>query len=294
MTITAKNYAAQAISGITDKTTPLNDTNNKMAANLFYADKLKKAVKFAIPDTGRLLDDNLKGLELSTIRLPYPITVVECFQISDAEHYEALYDNGIETFKRVILAYETMDDGKITRITIVPFTGINGKTMGHGNKDVWSISPIILNINFGNNENFFHCAPYSDEHFEMFRSQIGEGIGSPGHSLTTSLMDDARVFMELIEALSCKNVEQSIHQTKSPKNAQRIKSHKLPIYETKFLTIRTTQKQTSVKGSSHHSSPRQHLRRGHIRRLESGNIWVNSCVVGDSSKGIINKQYKVK
>lgn len=39
---------------------------------------------------------------------------------------------------------------------------------------------------------------------------------------------------------------------------------------------------------------RQHLRREHIRRLSSGNIWVNACVVGDPSKGKINKSYEVR
>lgn len=47
--------------------------------------------------------------------------------------------------------------------------------------------------------------------------------------------------------------------------------------------------------ASSHASPRQHLRRGHIRRHPTaGNLWVNSCVVGDPSNGVINKSYAVK
>ena len=37
----------------------------------------------------------------------------------------------------------------------------------------------------------------------------------------------------------------------------------------------------------------QHLRRGHIRRLPGGNIWVNSHLVDDPTKGRIEKQYRV-
>ncbi|MEO3722889.1 hypothetical protein, partial [Lacticaseibacillus paracasei] len=64
-------------------------------------------------------------------------------------------------------------------------------------------------------------------------------------------------------------------------------------YETKCLTIKATQKQGTGTRTGTHESPRQHLRRGHIRRLESGNIWVNACVVGSSEKGVIKKSYNV-
>ena len=40
---------------------------------------IKEAVHFTIPDGGVLLDDNLKGLKSSEIRLPYPSITIECF-----------------------------------------------------------------------------------------------------------------------------------------------------------------------------------------------------------------------
>lgn len=44
-----------------------------------------------------------------------------------------------------------------------------------------------------------------------------------------------------------------------------------------------------------HASPRQHDRRGHYRKLPSGKIaWVQPCKVGDPSKGIVFKDYKIK
>jgi len=101
--------------------------------------------------------------------------------------------------------------------------------------------------------------------------------------------------LELIEALTCRNVSTTNHQDASPANAKRVKAGKLPIYETKMLVIDVnyTASGKKMEGGSH-ASPRQHLRRGHIRRLESGNIWVNSCVVGDPAKGRIEKSYQVK
>ena len=44
-----------------------------------------------------------------------------------------------------------------------------------------------------------------------------------------------------------------------------------------------------------HASPRLHDRRGHYRKLASGKIaWVQPCKVGDASKGIIFKDYKLE
>ena len=42
-----------------------------------------------------------------------------------------------------------------------------------------------------------------------------------------------------------------------------------------------------------HRSPRQHLRRGHIRRLPTKKVWVNSAIIGNSKNGIIQKDYAV-
>lgn len=44
-----------------------------------------------------------------------------------------------------------------------------------------------------------------------------------------------------------------------------------------------------------HASPRLHNRRGHWRFIKSTQkkVWVNSCVVGDASKGVIFKDYKL-
>ena len=70
---------------------------------------------------------------------------------------------------------------------------------------------------------------------------------------------------------------------------------KVPVYETKVLTIDTgAVKKTGTgsgggDGGGNGRSVRQHLRRGHIRRLKSGNLWVQSCVVGSDKNGIITK-----
>ena len=70
------------------------------------------------------------------------------------------------------------------------------------------------------------------------------------------------------------------------------KKGKLAFLEFKILTIDGNADHSAPGAArSSHISPRVYLRRGHIRRLKTKNVWVNSCVVGDKSKGIVQKDY---
>ena len=77
------------------------------------------------------------------------------------------------------------------------------------------------------------------------------------------------------------------------KNERRAKAGKAPLFETKFMVLKATEPKNNAKSGkkSDRNSPRQHLRRGHIRRTGSVKIWVNSCLVG--KRGFITKQYGV-
>lgn len=112
------------------------------------------------------------------------------------------------------------------------------------------------------------------------------------------LAHEVYVVLELLEALSCVNVGAITHQEPlAPAVAQRrAKTGKLPIFETKRLSILFERKQTfkSRGPAGDRASPRQHMRRGHIRRLSGDrNIWVSPCVVGDPEAGIIEKTYEI-
>ena len=74
MTITAKNYAAQAQRasiGISAK-------NSAHKAAIYMARTLPDAQHFALPDGGKVLNDGLRGLEgTDPPRLPFPVISVE-------------------------------------------------------------------------------------------------------------------------------------------------------------------------------------------------------------------------
>ncbi len=318
MTITAKNYASAAASSIA-KWLPLlpkqHKADRRAAENMMEG--LKESIHFAMPDTGILLDDDLAGIKNMEIRLPYPLISVEYYMPKGTG--PGILDERFileDTCKRVILAREIPLDEVPSGWDLSGLLGegahaifISAIFFSEKNQ-MWSPCPFGLIIpskwsaekgskptlgkDYGRPG--FKAVPMC-----LFTDVIGQQLEDtdPQEILDGCMQDispEVMVVLELLEALSCSNVEESIHQKASKRNAQRIKSHKNPVWETKFLTLVVNPK-SGKKGESSditHASPRQHLRRGHIRRLPSKNIWVNSCVVGSAENGKIEKQYKIR
>jgi hypothetical protein len=271
--ITAKNYVGQVI-----KEFQKYATYSEIAP---WIPVLKAAQHFALPDGGLIFDGGSKGLYGVELNLPFDICTLE---ICTPE-----FDYGK---KQVILL---IDDPKNEAIVIYQILSMpdNGEHIG---------TPLFLPNQAG-------ARIYKTEFIDLVGDPKIEmldwtgkcpGVNDPNETSETitlcrsSISTAAKYVLEFLEAMSCKNVETVTYQKASPNNAQRIKSRKAPIYETKILSLVMPQKVTKgEKLFGTHASPRQHLRRGHIRRLDTGNIWVNACVVGDASNGIINKQYKV-
>ena len=101
--------------------------------------------------------------------------------------------------------------------------------------------------------------------------------------------------MHAIAVMNCSNVTVIDSPEKKLINRKRKAKGKLPLFTFKTLHICTGKsKANKAAGGGTHSPPRIHLRRGHIRRLSSGTTtWVQPCVVGDKTKGIVHKDYSV-
>ena len=113
------------------------------------------------------------------------------------------------------------------------------------------------------------------------------------------IADETRTVLELCEALTCSNVgTATIQEANEAKNARRVRDGKLPLFETKVLTLNVPQNRIGHQGEPvgvERAGPRHHLRRGHIRNLADGRrIWVPSCSVGDPLKGVVDKTYSLR
>ncbi len=107
--------------------------------------------------------------------------------------------------------------------------------------------------------------------------------------------DEARALLCFLNLLQCQNV----HVERSePKGVPRKTKAALPFDTYHVLTIDTKGAacHTSGAGGSGHRSPREHLRRGHIRRLaDDRRIWVNATIVAAGrSAGVVTKDYALR
>lgn len=103
-----------------------------------------------------------------------------------------------------------------------------------------------------------------------------------------------KIVLSSIEIFSCSNVHIQKNEIKNSCVDQVENKADLP--EFSYHTVHIGRKNGYLvnKESQHHRSPRLHLRRGHIRVLQSGvKVWVTSCVVGNKDNGIVISDYKI-
>ncbi len=292
------NYTAEAIRYL-DKGFISNNPYARIKVN-YIKSLMTTGTHFSLPDDGKIFEDNLKGLDQVRLRLPYPIITIECHISNHSPKAEA---NTHESDKRVILCLEVDRDTAIANF--------QADMNGYVDKDDkyivlfsiyhissgWQINPIGLVIPC----DVFEVGGVSTRATIKLGGYINlvSGYQSPLDERTIAKLiseasSEAAIMFEMLEALSCKNVRSEVIDPVKPSvNAKRIAKGKLPLFEIRELIITNESKGSGHEGNGTHSSPRMHLRRGHIRRLSTGNIWVNACVVGSAEKGVISKTYRV-
>lgn len=240
---------------------------------------IKSSVHFALPDGGKIFDDDFKGLLDKELRLPFPKITLEFHDHIDIviQAKEFHKDQTLETW------FVAENDSEIWIFVTMMFKST--KTNHWQLFDQSFCIPSKWDKSFDDGSfNFLTSGLFS--HLDLEQDQ--KTIETFGYHL--------RSLMEFLEALTCKNVtHQTINTVSKAMNDKRIRKGKLPLYEVKELVINVADKHgnLTVAGAGSYSPKRQHLRRGHIRRLEKGNIWVNSCIVGSAELGVINKTYKI-
>lgn len=115
----------------------------------------------------------------------------------------------------------------------------------------------------------------------------------------TITQDDVRPIWLIICAVLLKLAEQSQTAykpvpTDSFINRKRAAKGKSPIsFDWHTVEIGPKQAKNAPQGGTH-ASPRLHDRRGHWRTCKTGKqVWVKACKVGDASRGVVFKDYRL-
>ena len=112
------------------------------------------------------------------------------------------------------------------------------------------------------------------------------------------LLDEAGCRLSsFLNALACANVHA---ERREPRAGAKLKKGALPFDAYHVLTIDVGAGESKpilsgLGAIGHHRSPREHMRRGHIRKLPDGRrIWVNATLVNAGSGGSITKDYALR
>lgn len=251
------------------------ETYKKEVKNAEYIIKdLTQAIKFKIPACDQLLPEHENPVDfakqfIQEANLPYPLIALEL----DAGTFGQAQDG-----KLIIIAKQ---EGNC--ICITSLVNMGTWQIMHQNKGDF---PIHLKLNTETFEVYMNGFNLDETNDYTRRGLVGWFYRVP-----------LRAILNLLCILSCSNsrIEDSPEKPSRLKSDMRKSKKKLPFFEFKILTIDSDKpQQNSSGGTGSHASPRVHLRRGHIRKLPTKNVWVNACVVGDKAKGVIQKDYLVK
>jgi hypothetical protein len=297
-----KNYAAQVESYMNNIT--LKAFSPRLAG---LREDLRKsviditnAIHFEMPDNGRILDDELHGLDGVELRLPFPTITIA-------------YDRTVqgETGRTLVVAKELINPPEATHIakklevaltdeqvwidiTVYDYFKSNG---------YWS--PSLVHSLIPSSE--WELLKTTETKSKKLRLQNMPcvwhrdldlaGDDEQLHGAQAVTIRAARAVLDFIEALSCSNVtHEAVNSPDAAVNARRVRKGKTPINEVRTLVITAGDSATSI-GIGGHRGPgvKQHLCRGHIRRHPTaGNIWINSHVRGNASLGVIEKNYDIR
>lgn len=257
----------------------------------------KAAVKFVLPDGGRIFNDRLKGIEgLGEIRLPFESVLIEYQSIAGSVGIaeEVVGVGNTQPYpRRIVFANEHDDSIFVYSIVGVVTDGIEGWTMQPMcvvMQKVESTGGLSIAIKSSNETTIKGLASAIRPTGTLYEATYGDRE----EWAWADMSDEVLAVLELIEAMSCSNVtHEAIPAQKQNKSA--IKRGALPFDEYRVLVVKTGYNKEYQSHGGTHGSPREHLRRGHIRNLNNGKrIWINSCVVNAGIGGRIEKSYDMR
>jgi len=333
--VQALNYCAHAIEDLLEFEKSIRYSAPMSAQVLKrLIDMLQNSVKFILPNCGELVDpESLRQSHLDLARLPFPCVAFEAPW--EKEHGIDMLGGYQETLatKRIALCWEALPEfevrpGLYNVLEDFPEGGVFLLAI------FWTPESKKWQVDFGGvflpYQNTFRelnmedllpasrianaaaieagLAKTKSKQFsgepvyllpELFESAI-EYLGNRQKALARLMMnsrDEALVFIQACSVINCANVTPADIEAPAALNKKRKANGKQPFFSYKVLQLADERRESGARDGSggQHASPRMHLRRGHLRRLESKSIWVRPTMVNaESKRGAVFKDYAVK
>lgn len=308
------NYTVHAMEEIQGGKFFENRNNVKAVCNF-----LLDAERFVSPLNGVLLEQEEKlasFIDSSIMHLPFPITVFEFPVGSNAgqvteQHIVLCIDYASNTnnmyAKLAEKAYpQIIKDGGIIVIPIVNLMGKNSYLGWSPSCAMFVISKKYIysghNVKIAKQSGIMSNLPINIYPYptEITHEILYECDKSEWCSSAVSIFQrDIYALFHLLVHLSCRNVETVYNPAPAKLNKKRLLKGKLPLTGFRTVVISPFNNKKYLNGGNSSGGDkrplREHLRRGHIRKYESGiKIWINNAIIcaGRGRDGV-KKIYKM-
>lgn len=251
---------------------------------------IKESQKIVLPDGGSLYEDlHLKALdETQELHLPFETIAVEYTRsaefIKTTKSIELQPSGELQPSKALFFAKQT-DTDILVRIMVHDEGGANKRPKWVPYPPVRMPRIGYLDRRLTSSEGHVRIVAYGI-------TDIGLGISVP----PTDYEEELSNLLSMLNVLNCSNISlEKIPKSKVKTAAISGKKNAIPYDDYYTLAVEVPKLNDSrieTKGGQH-QSPREHIRRGHIRKLHSGRkIWVNASVVNaGKTEGKIEKAY---
>jgi len=296
-------YTSHAIDDIKSIQSDISKWEPRTASELNkLALLMRNSVKFSLPADADLIDVcDVSRDYVDLVRLPYPVVALE-FSVTAmgpdgvGKLSKRGADGVIKQSKRIVLCWDS-----------------RASTGWKFNSHATETESIIycMAISFDDRQNIWIPEPaiaWIDKNFEFIKSKKiiknvdfilpfpeweEKLLGSEffESDISWAIVASVSPMIAFCLAINCSNVTAAPVAPSKKLNSKRMLAGKEPFDTCHVLTVSGKRIGSEVGGGTH-SSPRMHLRRGHIRRLSSGKtIWINNTIVGRSDLGKVRKSY---
>lgn len=290
------NYVRDAVLDIRSISLPFLKVNypEEAVAVEKVVDIAIKAEKFILPNFGRIFADDQRTISYP-IKLPFETVAIEYSSIDSG-------DSPKHIEKQVIIACQGEDDIYIYTMDYVPHSDGIGIS-------AWNIEPTVALMSIhkrediGEDQYAFSLHNLSSSSFieDLNNKEEFKGQGITVHDEFRKITNNRLlVLFEFLMALSCSNVdyESKISSMGSARAAMKQKKGALPFDSYRMLTLKVSKKSSAGNSDEpqyDRHSPREHVRRGHVRHYKSGvRVWINAMIINAGIGSKMSKTYVVK
>lgn len=329
------NYCAHAIEDLRELEAAIRGTAPESARVLRrLIDMLGHSVKFILPNGCNLIDqDELRQAHLDLTRLPFPCVAFEAPWEKDGGIEQLGEFEQTPATKRIALCWEARPEYELlpglNRILeafpgggafILPIywgpehqlwtVGLGGTFLPYENaiqdSSIEEALPASRIAHAATVEaglakpkaKHFRAEPFYalPEFYEKTLAAYGGNREKAFAQIMLDSRDETMMLVQVCSVINCANVTTADVSASTALNKKRQAKGKQPFFSYKVLQLSDERREAGKSGAGgNHASPRMHLRRGHLRRLESKVVWVRPAMVNaGSNTGVVLKDYAVR